>query len=71
MAKHFDAHEGAVGAADLLPLDGAVDFGHLLQRKLACEHHHVGKPGVIAQGGGVAHRQLCGDVDLHTPFAGI
>ena len=64
VGEHLDLHELAARSADVVLDDPAVDFGHLLERELACQHHRVGPLRVEAHRLGVRDVALRGDVHL-------
>ena len=71
VAEHLDTELFTARTADMLFLNLAVDFGHLLQVQLTGQHHHVGKLGIEFQCLGIGDIELRREVHLLTNLTGI
>ena len=49
MTEHLDTYPFTARTADILFADMAVDFRHLFQVQLTCQHHYIGKLGIETQ----------------------
>ena len=71
VAEHLEADGLSGGSADVLLPDCAGYDGDLVEIQLPGEDHHVGPPGIEADGLGVADVDLGGYVDLLSDGAGV
>ena len=71
VAEHLNTNQLTLGATHILLQYLTVNLGHLIQVKLTCQYHYIGKPGIELESLYVAYVELSGEMHLHTYLVAV